>query len=173
MKGYKVFNNDWTCRGFQYEVGRTYEMKEAPIICEQGFHFCRDLKDCFYYYPFDCNRTKIAEIDALGDIEEDNSEETSKCCTNKIKIVREIPFDQLFTKIKTIERWGVSMANFEIGEKVSCRAFGKYIVFDNCYTVINKKIITYTKNYRFFLEKKYLVKFKALLDVKEINDGVS
>lgn len=20
MKGYKVFNHDWTCRGFQYEV---------------------------------------------------------------------------------------------------------------------------------------------------------
>ena len=25
MKGYKVFNPDWTCRNFQYEVGKTYE----------------------------------------------------------------------------------------------------------------------------------------------------
>lgn len=30
MKGYKVFNKDWTCRGFQYEVGKTYEMEKAP-----------------------------------------------------------------------------------------------------------------------------------------------
>ena len=164
--GYKVFNSDWSCRSFKYEVGKTYEMNERPILCEQGFHFCRDLKDCFYYYPFSDN-IKIAEIEAFGEIDGISSYDTKRC-TNKIKIVREIPFDQLFTKIKTIERWGVSMANFEIGEKVSCRAFGKYIVFDNCYTVINKKITTYTKNYRFFLEKKYLVKFKALLDVKEI-----
>lgn len=168
--GYKVFNSDWSCRGFQYKVGETYEMNEHPTLCKQGFHFCRDLKDCFLYYPIS-DQIKIAEIEVLGEIDGIASYDTKRC-TNKIKIVREIPFDQLFTKIKTIERWGVSMANFEIGEKVSCRAFGKYIIFDNCYTVINKKIITYTKNYRFFLEKKYLVKFKALLDVKEINDGI-
>lgn len=25
IKGYKVFNSDWTCRGFQYEVGKLFE----------------------------------------------------------------------------------------------------------------------------------------------------
>lgn len=25
VKGYKVFNPDWTCRGFQYEVGKIFE----------------------------------------------------------------------------------------------------------------------------------------------------
>lgn len=25
MRGYKVFNSDWTCRGFQYEVGKTFK----------------------------------------------------------------------------------------------------------------------------------------------------
>lgn len=24
IKGYKVFNPDWTCRNFQYEVGKTF-----------------------------------------------------------------------------------------------------------------------------------------------------
>lgn len=28
MKGYKVFNSDWTCRGFQYDVGQVYEIDE-------------------------------------------------------------------------------------------------------------------------------------------------
>ena len=28
VKGYKMFNSDWTCKGFQYEVGKTYETKE-------------------------------------------------------------------------------------------------------------------------------------------------
>ncbi len=96
MKGYKVFNSDWTCRGFQYEVGKTYEMDEKPIICVQGFHFCKNLKDCFYYYPFR-EDTKIAEVEMLGDFDIDNYEHTSKVCTNKIKILREIHFENLIT----------------------------------------------------------------------------
>lgn len=87
MKGYKVFNSDWTCRGFQYEVGKTYEMNDEPIICIQGFHFCIDPKDCFRYYDF-WDDVKIAEIEALGDIDREYMD--SKCCTNKIKIIREL-----------------------------------------------------------------------------------
>ena len=28
VKAFKVFNSDWTCRGFQYNVGETYKMDE-------------------------------------------------------------------------------------------------------------------------------------------------
>ena len=41
MKGYKVFNSDWTCRGYQYEVGKTYEILENPKCCEKGFIFVK------------------------------------------------------------------------------------------------------------------------------------
>ena len=92
MKGYKVFNHDWTCRGFQYEVGKTYEMDDKPVICEKGFHFCKKLKDCFRYYPLR-EDTKIAEVEMLGDFDID--EHTSKVCTNKIKILREIHLEDL------------------------------------------------------------------------------
>ena len=37
MKGYKVFNSDWSCKGFQYEVGLIYEMAEKPKCCSWGF----------------------------------------------------------------------------------------------------------------------------------------
>ena len=46
MKGYKVFNPDWTCRGFQYNVGQVYEMDGKPVSCDRGFHFCTKVSDC-------------------------------------------------------------------------------------------------------------------------------
>ena len=89
-KGYKVFNPDWTCRGFQYEVGKTYEEDVVPDVCKVGFHFCQKLADCFSYYNFDPNN-KVAEIEAIGDIDEGNN----KCCTNKITIVKEIAWQEV------------------------------------------------------------------------------
>ena len=94
ITGYKAFNKDWTCRGFQYEVGKTYTMKEKPECCSQGFHFCTDVADCFKHYANDPEHTKIALVEALGDI--DKKVEDSKCCTNKIKIVKEISFAEAY-----------------------------------------------------------------------------
>ena len=92
MEGYKVFKPDWTCRGFQYQVGETYEEKVIPVCCDRGFHFCTDLKDCFSYYDFNPNN-KVAKVIALGDI--DHSSKDSKCCTNKIQIVEEITWEEV------------------------------------------------------------------------------
>ena len=39
MEGYKVFEPDWTCKGFQYEVGKTFEEDVTPSCCNRGFHF--------------------------------------------------------------------------------------------------------------------------------------
>jgi len=95
-KGFKVFNPDWTCRGFQYEVGKTYEENVKPSICGRGFHFCKQAKDCFNYYTFDPNN-KVAEVIALGEV----VEERDKCCTNKIHIVREISWEELLSIVNT------------------------------------------------------------------------
>ena len=92
MRGFKVFNPDWTCRGFQYEVGKTYEENVIPSVCYRGFHFCKEAKDCFNYYQFDPNN-KVAEVIAHGQIET----EGDKTSTNKIEIVREIPWNELLT----------------------------------------------------------------------------
>ena len=98
MKGYKVFNKDWTCRGFQYEVGKTYEMKEDPVYCEIGFHFCGKLIDCFGCYDFD-SENKVAEIEALGTIDDNGNKK--KYCTNKIKIVRELSWHEVLDLVNT------------------------------------------------------------------------
>ena len=96
MKGYKVFNPDWTCRGFQYNVGQVYEMDEKPICCDRGFHFCTKALDCFNYYSFNPNN-KVAEVEALGDIDTNNDD--SKCSTNKIYIIREITWQEVLNLV--------------------------------------------------------------------------
>ena len=96
MKGYKVFNSDWTCRGFQYKVGETYETGEQIKLCDRGFHFCEKANDCFNYYSFDSSN-KVAEIEALGEIINDGG----KSVTNKIKIVREISWHEVLELVNT------------------------------------------------------------------------
>ena len=96
VRGYKVFNPDWTCRGFQYEVGKIFEEDVTPCTCDRGFHFCENAADCFSYYDFD-SKNKVAEIIALGDVDSDGK----KSCTNKIQIVREIPWDELLRIVNT------------------------------------------------------------------------
>lgn len=96
VKGYKVFNPDWTCRGFKYAVGETFEEKVKLSVCKRGFHFCKKAADCFNYYHFD-PANKVAEVLALGDV----VTEGVKSCTNKIQIVREIPWAELLEIVNT------------------------------------------------------------------------
>ena len=98
VKGYKVFNPDWTCKGFQYEVGKIFEEDVKPSCCNIGFHFCTKASDCFNYYNFDSNN-KVAEVLALGEV--DSQPYDTKCCTNKIQIVREISWQELLTIVNT------------------------------------------------------------------------
>ena len=91
MKAYKVFNPDWTCRGFKYEIGKEYKIKGKPILCKKGFHACRKVSDCFSYYSFDTTN-KVAEVELLGDIV---GVEEDKLCTNHIKIVRELSWAEM------------------------------------------------------------------------------
>lgn len=61
VKGYKVFNPDWTCRGFQYEVGKIFEEDVKPSCCDRGFHFCEKAADCFSYYSFN-SENRVAKV---------------------------------------------------------------------------------------------------------------
>lgn len=39
IKGYKGFNKNLQCRGFQYRIGKEYEEKGNIKTCSNGFHF--------------------------------------------------------------------------------------------------------------------------------------
>ncbi len=88
-RGYKVFNPDFTCKGFQYEVGKTYEHTGDLGVCSSGFHFCEKLIDCYEYYSFQ-EENKIAEVIAHGKVLSDGK----KSVTDKIEIVKEITWSE-------------------------------------------------------------------------------
>ena len=100
VKGYKVFNPDWTCspngNTKQYSCPGKFEEDITPVGLGSGMHFCRKASDCFDYYDFN-SKNKVAEVIAYGDI----AEEGDKCCTNKLEIVREIPWQELLTIVNT------------------------------------------------------------------------
>ena len=72
MIGYKGFNHDFTCRDFQYEVGKEYETDSA-VCCESGFHFCENPFDVFTYYPPSGNGKlrRYAEVEGSGEKDSD------------------------------------------------------------------------------------------------------
>lgn len=89
MRGFKAFDKNLTCKGFQYEIGHTYEFDGESIPCKQGFHFCKSITECYNCYPM-TNDTRICVIEAVGEIKTNDNE---NYCTNKIKIVHEITND--------------------------------------------------------------------------------
>ena len=86
VKGFKAFNQNLQCRGMQYEIGKEYTMDESPIPCQRGYHFCKSVSDCYYFYDMSEN-TRICEIEAFGEVATDDE---VKYCTNGIRIVAEI-----------------------------------------------------------------------------------
>ena len=96
VKGYKVFNSDWTCRGKQYSCPGTFEEFVSPSVCNVGMHFCKNAADCFRYYDFDPNN-HVAEVIAHGTVADDGN----KCATDKLEIVREIPWAEVLEIVNT------------------------------------------------------------------------
>ena len=90
VKGFKVFNPDWTCRDKQYTCPGKFEEDVTPSACSQGMHFCKKAASCFNYYNFN-PENRVAEVTAYGTV----VEEGDKCCTDKLEIIREIPWQEL------------------------------------------------------------------------------
>lgn len=86
------------CKGFQYEIGKEYKLNDTIVMCEQGFHFCKELIDVMNFYNTE-KGNRFCEIEAIGEIVEDN--EHKKYCTNKIKIIKEIPIEEVLKKVNT------------------------------------------------------------------------
>ena len=95
MIGYKAFDENLKCRGFQFEVGKTYDTgraKEDLKLCtDTVFHFCRELHKIENVSDYRISNSRVCEVIAEGDIVTDGD----KYGTNKLTILREIPREEL------------------------------------------------------------------------------
>nr|CAI9751222.1 hypothetical protein WMHIBSEC_WMHIBSEC_CDS_0046 [Caudoviricetes sp.]CAI9751773.1 hypothetical protein AZFZUZMX_AZFZUZMX_CDS_0046 [Caudoviricetes sp.] len=85
IKGYKGFDKDLKCLGFQYEVGKDYEQEGEIRCCENGFHLCENPLDVFEYYsPTEGHR--FCEVEGSGKMDKYGN----KMSFSKIHISAEI-----------------------------------------------------------------------------------
>ena len=97
IRGFKVFNPDWTCRDKQYTCPGAFEEDVTPSVCDRGMHFCKKAADCFNYYSFN-PENKVAEVIAPADR---TVEDGDKCATNYLEIVREISWQEVLEIVNT------------------------------------------------------------------------
>ena len=91
IEGYKATDRDMKCRGYQYEIGKEYEMPvDAELkLCKNGFHFCRYPSGVWAFYNDLGTRIfKILAWDVL-DVPAEPGADCKLVC-RKIKFVEEI-----------------------------------------------------------------------------------
>ena len=86
ITSYKGFDKNMKCRGFQYEVGKEYEMDGEIKCCNRGFHACKSPIEVWDYY--DMLNSRFAEVEQSGKIDEE--EKSTKICSSHIKIKAEL-----------------------------------------------------------------------------------
>ena len=91
ITSYKGFDKNMQCRGFQYEVGKEYEMDGEIKCCNRGFHACKSPLEVWDYY--DILNSRYAEVEQSGKIEEE--ENTTKVCSSRIKIKAELKLAEI------------------------------------------------------------------------------
>ena len=89
---YKGFNEDLSCRGFQYEIGKEYCLEGELELCVNGFHACQNPLDVFDYYSMSLY-TRYAMVELFGDV--DFATDNKKLCATNIRIVKEMSIDEL------------------------------------------------------------------------------
>ena len=91
---YKGFDESLKCRGYQYEIGKTFEHDGAVKACESGFHACEYPLDVFSYYPPSSSRFAIVKM--YGETSKDG--DNTKIASAKITIETEIKLPEMINR---------------------------------------------------------------------------
>ena len=96
MIGYKAFDMELKCRGFQFEVGKTYDTgiadEKLELCTKSVFHFCREINRIECVSDYKLSMSRVCEVVAEGGVV---SSDDGKFGTNKIMILRELTREEI------------------------------------------------------------------------------
>ena len=106
---YKAMNQDMTCRGKKYEVGKTY-FEDKADCCNKGMHACENPFEVLRYYPMK-NNPRFFEVECGGEISK--SGQGSKLACTELTVKGELNFagmlkatlDAVFRSVKDKEQF--------------------------------------------------------------------
>ena len=87
IQAFKGFDKNLQCRGYQFEIGKTYTHEGPVEACRSGFHACENPLDVWNYYPLN-GSNKFCSVELSGAIS--RHEEDSKIAAATISIKAEI-----------------------------------------------------------------------------------
>ena len=90
----KGFDKNLQCRGYQFELGKTYTHGSVVKVCDSGFHAVEYALDVFGYYPpGDSRYCVVAQSGQIG-----RGNDDSKIVSASITIQAEIKLPQLIQR---------------------------------------------------------------------------
>lgn len=151
ITAFKAFNEDFTCRSFQYEVGKSYHMDGEIMICKRGFHACKNPLDVFGYYPIFNTKIAIVKLWGIIDMQLDLDNHTidiynGKICASDIYIEKEINYFDLISYFMKFAETQRSVFDFLLCSHNKLISDKKYIFSNSCYSQIflNENLIQCT-----------------------------
>lgn len=129
---YKAMNQDMTCQGKKYEVGKTY-FEDKADCCNKGMHACENPFEVLRYYPMK-NNPRFFEVECGGEISK--SGQGSKLACTELTVKGELNFagmlkatlDAVFRRVKDKEPFssGNSSTAGTSGDYSTAAATGPY-----------------------------------------------
>lgn len=128
--GLKGFSRHLTCRGVQFEVGRSYHVTGSIECCKHGFHFCTSPLDTFAYYPPTSSRyAVVAGSGAIREKEQAASQRLiyeTKVAASDLVVLKELSLDELVNSLvcsvskcslQGINEKPITQSDFDLGIK--------------------------------------------------------
>ena len=121
IPGYKGFDENMQCRGFQYQEGNTYHEDGNIEACQSGFHFCKYPLDVFNYYS--PAKNNFCNVEGFGKVSNDTSD--TKVAVSDLKVKAEIGISGLVkAAIEYTRKRCTNKCNAKEGEPATAGSYG-------------------------------------------------
>lgn len=121
VSGFKGFDENMQCRGFQYEEGKTYHEDGEIQACQSGFHYCKYPLDVFGYYP--PAKSRFCAVEGFGKVSNDTDD--TKIAVSDLKVKAEIGIAGIVkAAIEYTRKRCTNKCNTEEGKPATAGSYG-------------------------------------------------